>query len=70
MLVGFDKGDGDPTAVDPIDRANGRPNFLMMVYPGGEQFVPTVVPADTPPTFLICANDDEYGCDKVTFSLL
>jgi acetyl esterase/lipase len=70
MLVGFDKGDGDLTAADPIDRANGRPNFLMMVYPAGENLVPAVVPVDTPPTFLVCANDDEYGCDKVTFLLL
>jgi len=70
MMVGFDKGDGDQAAKDPIDRANGRPNFLMMVYPGGDDLVPAVVPADTPPAFLICANDDEYGCDKVTLALL
>jgi acetyl esterase/lipase len=28
------------------------------------------VPSDTPPAFLICANDDEYGCDRVTLDLL
>ena len=70
MMVGFDTGEGDPKAADPIDRLNGRPNFLMMVYPGGEQLIPKAIPADTPPTFLICANDDEYGCDKVTLALL
>lgn len=70
MMVAFDKGDGDPRAADPVDRANGRPNFLMMVYPGGDQLVPKVIPHDTPPAFLICANDDEYGCDKVTLALL
>ncbi len=68
MMVAFNKGDGDPNASDSIDRANGRPNFIMMIYPGG--MVPDVIPADTPPAFLLCANDDEYGCDQVTFYFL
>jgi acetyl esterase/lipase len=68
MMVAYDKGDGDPNAADPVDRLNGRPNFQMMVYPGGNP--PVTVPSDTPPAFLICANDDEYGCDKVTLDLL
>ena len=68
MMVAFDKGDGDPKAADPIDRVNGRPDFQMMVYPGGQ--VPAKISADAPPAFLICANDDEYGCDKVTLELL
>ncbi len=67
MMVAFDKGDGDPSAPDPIDRANGRPDFVMAVYPGGG--VPNVVPADAPPAFLLAADDDEYGCDKVALSL-
>ena len=70
MMVSFDRGDGDPKAADPIDRANGRPDFQMMVYPGGEKLIPKVISPDTPPAFLICANDDEYGCDKVTLALL
>ena len=68
MMVAFDKGDGDPKAADPIDRVNGRPNFQMMVYPGGNP--PKKIPSDAPPAFLLCANDDEYGCDKVTIDLL
>ena len=68
MMVSFDKGDGDPNAADPIDRVNGRPNFQMMVYPGGNP--PKKIPSDAPPAFLLCANDDEYGCDKVTLDLL
>jgi acetyl esterase/lipase len=68
MMVSFDKGDGDPNAPDPIDRANGRPNFEMMVYPGGPP--PATVPADSPPAFLLSANDDEYGCDAVALALL
>ncbi len=68
MMVAFEPGDGDPKAADPIDRLNGRPNFQLMVYPGGNP--PRKIPANAPPAFLVCANDDEYGCDKVTLELL
>ena len=68
MMVAFDKGDGEPLAPDVIDRVNGRPNFQMLVYPGGK--APEKISADAPPAFLICANDDEYGCDEVTLDLL
>ncbi len=68
MMVAFDPGDGDTKSADPIDRLNGRPNFQMMVYPGGR--VPPTIPSDSPPAFLLCANDDEYGCDEVTLDLL
>lgn len=66
-MVAYDKAEGDPAAADPVERVSGRPSFLMMVYPGGG--VPAVVPPDTPPAFLICATDDDYGCDKVTLDL-
>lgn len=68
MMVAFDKGDGDPNAADPIDRLNGRPDFQMLVYPGGK--APEKISSDAPPAFLICANDDEYDCDDVTMDLL
>jgi acetyl esterase/lipase len=68
MMVAFEPGDGDSQAMDPTDRLNGRPNFQRMVYPGGE--APKKIPSDSPPAFLVCANDDEYGCDKVTMDLL
>ena len=68
MMVAFDPGVGDPQAADPIDRCNGRPDFQMMVYPGGKP--PRKIPANAPPAFLVCANDDEYGCDKVALELL
>ena len=67
MMVCFEKGDGEPNAADPIDRTNGRPNFELLVYPGGS--APRKIPADTPPVFLICANDDDYRLDKVTLEL-
>jgi len=67
MMVAFDKGDGDQNAPDVIDRINGRPNFQMLIYPWGK--APEKILPDAPPAFLLCANDDEYGCDKVTLDL-
>jgi acetyl esterase/lipase len=61
-MVAFDKGDGDPGAPDPIDRVNGRPSFEMLVYPG--QTPPRAIPSDTPPAFLVCANDDESHVEE------
>ena len=69
MLVAFAPGEGDPAAPDPIDRANARPDFEMMVYPGGD-VLPETIPAGAPPAFLLCADDDESGCDAVTVKLL
>lgn len=70
LMVAFDRADGDPAAPDPVDRQDGRPSFLMIVYPGNPELVPKVIPADTPPAFLVAANDDEYGCDKVAQTLM
>jgi len=66
-LIAYTPGDGDPAAADPVDRINGRPDFQMLVYPGGN--VPDKIPSDAPPAFLLVANDDDYGCDKVTLNL-
>ena len=49
-MIAYAPGDGDPSAPDPIDRLNGRPDFQMMVYPGGG--VPETVPPNSPPAFL------------------
>jgi acetyl esterase/lipase len=55
--IAFSPGIGNPTAPDPVDRLNGKPNFIMQVYPG-PLFVPDAVPTDAPPAFLIAANND------------
>jgi len=66
-LIAYVPGDGNPSAPDPIDRLNGRPDFQMLVYPGGD--VPNDVPRDSPQAFLLVANDDDYGCDRVTLDI-
>lgn len=57
-LVAYAPGKGDPAAVDPVDRQNGKPDFQMLVYPG-PLFVPDSVAADAPPAFMVAAIDDE-----------
>lgn len=59
---------GDAKSADPVERVSCRPDFQMYVYPGGE--LPRAFPKDSPPAFLLCANDDEYGCDEFTLGLL
>jgi acetyl esterase/lipase len=66
-LVAYAPGLGDPSAPDPIDRLNGKPDFQILVFPGGPE--PETIPADAPPSFLIVANDDEFGCDKITLNI-
>jgi acetyl esterase/lipase len=69
-LVSLDNGSGDPDALDPIDRVDARPDFQMLIYPSGENLLPKATPSNTPPAFLVCADDDEYGCETVMLHLL
>jgi acetyl esterase/lipase len=66
--VAFNSGDGDPRAADPIDRLNGKPNFIIQIYPGPLN-IPETVPHDAPPAFLLAANDDTC-CSVTVLSLL
>jgi acetyl esterase/lipase len=66
--IAFAPGKGNPQAADPIDRLNGRPDFIMQVYPG-PLFIPEMVPPDAPSAFLIAANDDAC-CSVTVVSLL
>ena len=65
--IAYAPGAGDPKAPDPIERENARPDFQLLVYPGGK--VPEHIPSDAPPAFLLVASDDEYGCDQTTLEL-
>jgi acetyl esterase/lipase len=56
-MVAFGPNQPDPKAPDPIDRQSAKANFLIQIYPG-PLFIPDVVPHDTPPLFLLAANDD------------
>ena len=66
--IAFGSGNGNPQAADPIDRLNGRPDFIIQVYPG-PLFIPDSVPAGAPPAFLVAGNDDAC-CSVTVISLL
>jgi endo-1,4-beta-xylanase len=51
----FDRG--KPEASDAIDHQSSRPDFQVLIYPG-VQPANIVVTKDTPPAFMLCANDD------------
>ena len=50
---------GATNAADPVDRLNGKPNFQMLVYPGPVG-IPSKLPKDAPPAFMLIAADDPH----------
>lgn len=57
--MGFDKG--QPDASDPVERQTSRPDFLVLGYP----LIPDelAVTAETPPAFLVHADDDRLTAE-------
>jgi endo-1,4-beta-xylanase len=49
---------GNPAAADPIERQSSRPDFQILIYPGiqAEKFQVT---KDTPPAFMLAADNDK-----------
>jgi acetyl esterase/lipase len=66
-MVAYSPGEGVPDAADPIDRLSSRPDFQILIYPG-PLGIPEKVPQDSPPAFLLVANDDR-GASRVVASL-
>jgi acetyl esterase/lipase len=56
-MVTFGPNKPDANAPDPIDRQSAKPNFLIQIYPG-PLFIPDSIPHNSPPAFLLAANDD------------
>jgi len=54
----YNPTDGNPDAVDPVDRISSRPDFQIMIYPG-PQGIPEIIPTNAPPAFFLAANDDQ-----------
>ena len=73
----FDKRTYDP--VDEMDKADTRPDFAVLIYPGGiaqrDSATPAVTPdvhvsKDTPQTFLSISNDDRGGSENAVYMYL
>jgi endo-1,4-beta-xylanase len=48
---------GNPGSSDPIERQNSRPDYQVLIYPGIRPDTITVT-EKTPPTFMLCADND------------
>lgn len=66
-------------AIDDMDRPDPRPDFALVIYPGGIAARGSEVPAltadvrvakDTPPTFLSISNDDRGGPENAVYLYL
>ena len=68
-LLVYSPTDGDPNAVDPIDRMNCRTDFQMVVYPGPLGTPTNAIPANAPPAFFVIANDDVFHMKPVLAQL-
>ena len=73
----FEKRTYDP--VDVMDKADTRPDFAVLIYPGGIAKRGSEVPAltddvhvskDDPPTFLSISNDDRGGSENAVYMYL
>jgi len=62
MLAGTKFDAGDPAAKDPIERQSSRPDFLAPIYPAAPKEMN--ITKETPPTFLVHANDDGLAAEK------
>lgn len=77
VITGFDQRMYAP--IDAIDQASTRPDFAIIIYPGGIVKRGSDVPAlndeirvtkDTPPTFLSIAHDDRGGSEQAVYLYL
>jgi acetyl esterase/lipase len=66
-LAAFGPGPGDPTAADPVDREDERPNFGIWIYPG-PLGLPDQLPTNSPPAFMLGAQDDGLNSFLLTLA--
>jgi len=64
-LTGMHYEAGKPDDPDPIERVSSRPDFLAMIYPNVRPDTKKI-DKDTPPTFLVHADDDRLSSDIST----
>jgi rhamnogalacturonan acetylesterase len=65
VLAGTRFDRGVAAAADPIERQNGRPDFVALIYPGLRPETLKVT-AEVPPMFLLCAADDLRPTESIT----
>lgn len=66
--VAYTSTQGEVSPRDAIDKLSAKPNFQILIYPGPAG-IPDTIPADTPPAFVLVANDDPC-CSEPALKLL
>lgn len=66
-MVAYADPSGDSNSNDAVDRESAKIDFQMLVYPG-PLGIPETLPSNSPPAFLLVANDD--GLTKVVVELV
>jgi endo-1,4-beta-xylanase len=61
-LLGTKFDNGDPAATDPIEKLSCRPDFQGLIY--GGPYTVTEFSDQTPPSFLVCAYNDNGNVVK------
>ncbi len=64
-LVAYNEADGAAEAADPIERVSARPDFQIIIYPGGYG-IPDNLTETPPPAFFLAANDDVGSAGAIT----
>lgn len=67
-VVAYNPVPGDANAADPIERVSAKPNFQIIIYPGGFG-TPTKLAPDTPEALFLTANDDDYPARTISLML-
>ena len=49
---------GQASATDPVERFSSRPDYQILIYPGGVRADAVNITKDTPATFMLCAGND------------
>ena len=58
-MTAFGDTAGITNTTDAVEQADGRPDFIVEIYPGGGG-IPTALPPTAPPAFLLVADDDDH----------
>jgi acetyl esterase/lipase len=64
-MVTYGPNNGDPEAIDPVNRLSCRPDFQIVIYPG-PRGVPDRFEAKPPPAFFLAAGDDTGPSRTIT----
>jgi len=67
-FIAYEGDEGQVNATDRVERYSNKPDFQILIYPG-PLGIPTTIPNNAPPAFLVAAIDDPC-CSQSAITLL